>query len=598
MSGRIIKIVSISSFIALTTAILIARSAPADGYEISIYTATPFVVWVVLLAGMLSGIGIILYWFTGGAEADSYQWKTGLLLLSFSFITLLSIHIFRGYAFYGKADSVTHLAFVRNVILNGQTFRENIYPVTHIYIAQLSLVSGISPERLFSLLPVFFNMLYILLVYLFSQALLSRSGSIVLATTAGVLLLSGISVGSVYADPNSLANLIWPLAVLLYVRESSADEPLRLQITFLLVIMLFLLPPFHVISAFALLIVVGTFWAPPWLYGLSGRIKRTVIDYRFVAPAFFILLVWSFSWIRSFYVWEAMLRAMRTALVEGGDAGWAGHLSSQMAMAGQFGYSVIEYVLKAFYAGAVYGLVAMAAFLILLFILPSNPDFRKLFSLYGPMLMVLVATAVLYLLPIRFSPLRMLSYALLLCVPLMGFFFSQVRSALNKGMAVRAGYALLIIFFILVAVNGLLIAYPSPYRLIANDQPVDSEPKSFTWLNDHRNPELGLAVLTLPVDRMATLLPEADEMREDVSLIPYHFNYDKSARLGESYSRDRYMIINELDRVMYIELFPEIAPFRFYPHDFTNLENDWTVARVYTNRDVDVWYIYALKAEL
>jgi hypothetical protein len=58
------------------------------------------------------------------------------------------------------------------------------------------------------------------------------------------------------------------------------------------------------------------------------------------------------------------------------------------------------------------------------------------------------------------------------------------------------------------------------------------------------------------------------------------------------------LILNQPDRLQYVELYPQMAQFRFYPSDFARLEDDTTLDKVYLNGGLDVWYIHGTKAGL
>jgi len=61
---------------------------------------------------------------------------------------------------------------------------------------------------------------------------------------------------------------------------------------------------------------------------------------------------------------------------------------------------------------------------------------------------------------------------------------------------------------------------------------------------------------------------------------------------GETYTKDKYMILTQNDRLQYVEIYPEVAEFRFYPADFDKLEDDPSIDKIYDNRGLDVWYVH------
>ena len=148
-SSRVIKLVSIISFALTVFILIILKSSPATGYESSIYTHTPPVVWGGLISSIICGVGIILHQLYARKENESNLWVIGLLLIALNLTILLCVHTLRGYALYGRGDSLSHLGIIRNLISSGHVESRNFYPIIHIYIAQLSQICNISPMKLF-----------------------------------------------------------------------------------------------------------------------------------------------------------------------------------------------------------------------------------------------------------------------------------------------------------------------------------------------------------------------------------------------------------------------------------------------------------------
>jgi len=74
-----------------------------------------------------------------------------------------------------------------------------------------------------------------------------------------------------------------------------------------------------------------------------------------------------------------------------------------------------------------------------------------------------------------------------------------------------------------------------------------------------------------------------------------HFGYHNAAWLGQYYAEDTYMVLGERDRLRYVEVFPALAKYRFYPEDFQRLEKDPTVDKLYSSGGLDVYYIHGIK---
>ena len=73
--------------------------------------------------------------------------------------------------------------------------------------------------------------------------------------------------------------------------------------------------------------------------------------------------------------------------------------------------------------------------------------------------------------------------------------------------------------------------------------------------------------------------------------MPWHFNYDLYAMLGEWYPQACYLLIMQEDRVVYPDVYPRMEQIRFTQEDFAKLEQDQSVAKFYTNGGLDIYYV-------
>jgi len=69
-----------------------------------------------------------------------------------------------------------------------------------------------------------------------------------------------------------------------------------------------------------------------------------------------------------------------------------------------------------------------------------------------------------------------------------------------------------------------------------------------------------------------------------------HFAYAEYDTLGEQYPEGGYAAITKKDRIIYTTVWQEVG--RFNDSDFTELEQDSTVDRLYSNDELDVYLIY------
>ncbi len=177
----------------------------------------------------------------------------------------------------------------------------------------------------------------------------------------------------------------------------------------------------------------------------------------------------------------------------------------------------------------------------------------------------------------------------------------KTRNTPGKGYLLRLYLSVMVLILVLLPVNGVFKAYYSRYILIPPNQTTLTEIKGADWFINNKNTNVDQIYSEVLLWRYTHLLlrPEEKVKRPDISTggyppLPWHFNYDKQTMLGKSYTKDLYMLLAKKDRLKYVEVYPEMAEFSFYPSDFDRLEDDDSLDRLYTNSGFEVWYIHPL----
>ena len=598
--NRIIKIIAIICFILITIALVVARNSPATGYEVSIYAATPILAWFFLISSFACGIGIAVYEVYQKDENRNKLWAIGLLLILLSSLAIQGLHHIRGYFFYGAGgDTATHLKYAQEIISSGHAGVQNIYPITHIFSAQLSQVLDIECIILFGVIPSIFYILYTVFMYLFARTVLPSKGHAILATVAGLTFQYGWWL--MYLAPNQLANLTLPLAFYLFTKSSILTESkAKMPFTALFVIMLILFPVLHPIPAIVLILVLLTIWLPGKVSVSQSKnvAISTEKSYKFSSAASLLLIVWFITWISSFYVWDATIRNLIFLLTEGGPTN-IDALREQMLYAEGYGYSVMEQFFKVYGGILVYVVLTLAAFLVLIKRMKSDINLRNLFAFYAPLIAFAFFVAVGYG-SNTCGLTRILHISILLCSLFVGFLLYELLGHKFSRNCWRKACLFGVIFLlIMVSIHGVLKLYPSPYTLRPNDQVPQAEFKGMDWFyhsKDVTTPWLSMSICPY---RYADMLLTQEERagRKDITRIttdlPYHFGYPENDSLGDQYEKDHYMALNKKDRLIYTEIFPDMAKLRFLPRDFEQLENDASIGKLYSNGGFDAYFIRA-----
>ena len=145
-SGALIKIFASICFVLLEISAVAAWKTPTIGYEPSIYSATPPILWASVIISMVCGISIIFSQIMNKGYQRNKRWLVGLFLIFLCFTLCLSVYIIRGYDIWDlNGDTASHIGYVNSIISDGHApdglfGSDLIYPITHIYTAELSLM--------------------------------------------------------------------------------------------------------------------------------------------------------------------------------------------------------------------------------------------------------------------------------------------------------------------------------------------------------------------------------------------------------------------------------------------------------------------------
>jgi len=609
---RATKIVAAAGFVLVAVAAVSAWSSPATGYESSIYWSTPPLVWGCLLFSIVCGLAIIVHQAYRGAERSNL-WVIGFILILLSNTVILSLHILRGYAMWNAAgDTGTHLGIIQDIITTSHFARSELfYPATHIYLAQLSQVLDISPVTLVKWVPVFFPLLYVVFMYYLAKFVLHGKSQVLLATAVATALMSGWFLS---LTPNALLNMAFPMALFLLFKSFS---PGAWQWRGLFLLVLFLFPVFHEVPTVALAIMLLTI---PLARVLSARLakdRHKLVDsgFKFSAIALLVLLVWAGLWLfpaligasgtvfpqeQPFPTEQAAGPVIPSQLPAG--VSHLTKLTTSINYAQYYGYSVAEHFFKIYGDLLAYILLALIALPILWRAIRSRADIRNLTSLYGPLVSIALLIVALFFTAVHFSPARFTVYIAILCTILAGFtlykFIDWATSHHGKRIARIAAFFVAVLL-VGVSMNSILKVYPSPYTLSPSYQTTQAEIDGMDWFLHNKDTAIYSSGWYYAPGRYAAFLLTSEErgQREDflgnvTGSLPFHLGYDKYPTMGQSFEEDTYVVPRELNRRVYIDVFPRMTELRLLPSDFAQMENDPSVDKLYDNGGLDVWHVH------
>ena len=598
------KSILIVLFLFLTFSLIITWNAPSKGFESSIYYSTPLVLWVALISSVIVGITLVILSVSDSNAGSGNLWKYGLLLIFLCYAICLGLFIIRGYFMWAiSGDPASHLGWINEILQDGHMPETLFYPITHIFLSEITLVTTLNPIFLSKIIPFLFGLIVVFFIYIFVRFLSSNQIEPIIA----VIISCTFSYGYFYLSltPNYLSNLFIPLVLFLMFKYLESSE---ISWAVLFCIMLILFPVFHPVPSVFIGLCLVTLWIPYALHDVwNVFLKRDLsllklnrlINLKVVIPAL-ILLIWFNFWLSMYYSWRWTIIEVWSKIIAEGGTSYFTSLLDQVSYAQGLGYNVVEVVMKQYGNPIILLLMSLFAFALLWQMVGKKQGQNTIFLLYGPWGILCVLLVVLYFFHLGFGPLRFVTYTAILGTVFAAYLISYmlIRSRDSKKRFIPWLTKIVVIVLLVgLFLSGMLNLYTSPYNMILSEQTSHSEVSGMGFLFEYRNVTLPISGLTAPPGRFADLLltPEekaAQNIRswylDGKDVAPWHFGYDRFPSIVFSYNRTTNLIITQRDTVIYTDYVPEMAKYRFFSQDFERLKHDSGASRIYSNGGFDL----------
>lgn len=595
-SDRFFKIISIISFfLILIVLTILLRVGPAASYEFSIYNAYPWYFWVLLLSAIVCGQVVII----GSVIIQSRRnyWLFGLCAILVINALLLFIPIIRGYFIYGIGDVPTHIGFLKD-ILQSSSIGESVYPIIHILGVSIHLFSGLSFPDITLIIPPFFSFFFIFSLYFLGKTIFQNNFELLLFVILSLILMVGS--GQLAFVPNAQAFCLIPLILYLALKMHHGSNTKKFHFLLLLISLLivFYHPLVTVMVIFILCIMQIT------QYILEKYQKGILKKANYTYAIFFIIAVFS--------IWSKYIQ-MATNVVEPiifkmlGEANLESELQKNINSISQVNIDPI-YLLKLILN--VYGDAILLGILSLLsigMILKSiknqktKPDFFKIFSSMGFIVIVMISIALLVL-NARFSFGRIYAFASLFSLLLIptGVYLFLGNNSNNKRLTQKKTIKLLGVIVIVFCITyfSLFNLYNSPINKLPNQQVSRSDYTGISTFFTYRDESLHVLELGPPSFRLHDAIYGQSAKKLNIyyneknMMPPDHFGYQNATPTSNLSHTSKYLLLNDLGRKFYPSIFPEFNNnWRFLAEDFERLKSDTKIQQVYSNKNFEVFVI-------
>ncbi|GAB3036022.1 DUF6541 family protein [Natronobiforma cellulositropha] len=211
MRRAVLNVLLAAGFFAVAFGVLVARNAPASGYEASIYAATPSLAWLGFAFALAVAVGTTL-------SARGVHQGLGIALGGTTMVAIVGLPSVRNYYFQGKGDALTHLGWTRDFLQGTMYPHELFYPGVHSIASAFHLASGVPVQRAVLVTVVFLFVPFLLFVPLVVRDL---SGSALAAGFAAIVSWMVLPINNVATHmgvhTNSNALFLVPVVLFAFV---------------------------------------------------------------------------------------------------------------------------------------------------------------------------------------------------------------------------------------------------------------------------------------------------------------------------------------------------------------------------------------------
>lgn len=591
-------IITTTGFLFILISLYLINYNYVTGYEISIYTSVPEI-WILLIGSILCGLVVIV-----SSISDNINfWVFGFFILMFSNFIATSLGALRGYYLYNPSDTSAHVGFAKDIISKGHFYEADMFPITHILIAQLSQISNISLSGVAMYFPGTYTVFYMVSTLLLAREILpNREYVLITSATSVVLLYRSIHV-SLY--PQALATFFLPLFFYLLFKSS---ETWKYELLFIIILIMF--PWLHFVPTAAVIILLA------FIYIFN---KVCVYCFKRDSPfssilgnspyALLALIVISTIWYSSYHLFGVGVRELIYKIH--GEASKTHQIEEMRILLSSTDVAtMIEVFVKAYLHVLVYLFFSIIASIIVL--LRSNNSKLKLlsvvFTLSGSLHFI-----ILQVVPwVSIGRFLNLNLALWVTPLLVGF---VLRKLFYKKFSLSR--LLVLSILIVLSVSGLLNIYHSPYILQPNLQVTQANLDGHKWFFDHKHRHFLFSAMGSSPGLPAYLLGQIEyykrndirnsyfELRYKLNeVLPPHFGYMRHHTIGEFFNGSRYLIVSKSFQLAINEPtlnkkgLPSPPWFwhGFNNTDFYKLEFDQSVDKLYTNNEFTVYLISSIKS--
>lgn len=565
----------------ITISIGLLFSSPKS-YEPSIYDSFPWYFWFSLIIIEIIGLQILINEIIDYKKFNNELKfkKVGIFLISFVNLFILSLPL--KYKFYGINDAVTHIGYVRDILINENLGASNFYPLSHISVVFTSILPNLDILHGIMLIMPIFYILYVLGIFLLSRKI---TGDEIKSTFIIIFaIITPVGIYSSEFSPICVGMFCIPLVLYLMLNND------KIEYSVLFTVACFFSVFIHPLISIYLILILITYYVSNRLYVIIYKKK----DFDTINPlnSISLILITLLTWVGSFWIFgDRILRL----------AGW---------MSGELKYSYLERyqtsIIKTGYGffdtflllTKTYGpiLIYITLFLIALIYIVKKIITKKDITkeqLFFAIISLIFGSISLVFFVIGFNvaanPLRLVSLALITSSIFCGLVYSEIIIPKNSKKIRKIIFSSLTVLLIISACLGVFNLHQSPITKKPSMDMSNTLYDGGEWLATNTNTTNTIYIVSYNVDRMRENILgfEASNPNSALNLEP-HFGYDNYTSVGYTLRRTGFIPVTVYDTYYYGTLWPTQGSFNL--SDIKRLNKDISANLVYSNGEFDLFY--------
>ncbi|WP_408957967.1 hypothetical protein [Natrinema sp. 74] len=571
-------------FLALAGAVLAAHSAPATGYEVSLYSSTPLSFWALFGCALFVSLLVALR-----ATTDWYR-RLALGLGGGSMAAFVGLPVLRGYRFYGAGDALTHLGWMHSIQSGAFSPIELRYPALHLVTTFLSVTVGIDLAQAALLVIVALSCLFFAFVAL-STSLVFQSRFSTVAGAFSAFLFLPITTIHTFIVPHAMSQAILFSSISIFILLKYLRSPASLRspsgMGVLFALTSIALVVYHPQLAAHVLVMFLGIIALQLLYR-RFRGDHPIATHRPIVGQTALLVAIFLVWIskHGFFgdVFKYALSSAASYFVGGGAAAEA--VSSQGSSLSEIGVSLFELVLKLLGPSLLF--LVFAGVLVLWSV--RNRDLAErtdgLLPYFVVSLLGLSGLFAVYFFG-SYSAMYFRVFGLMMVlVTIMGAVaIAYGTTALARNYRSSAVYSASIVGFGVVLLVSLLVVFPSPYIYQASPHVTDMSMEGHQTTFENKDDNVTFAVIRGGPSRYEdAMYGNLDRTRK------YEAIYGEAIADGiaSQYADDRYLVVTHADRKREVTAYQGL---RYSQSQLESIPSQRGVSRVHSNGEFNLYYV-------